>query len=134
MLTPQKIAFADFYIECGNATEAAKKAGYSDRTAYSQGSRLLKDVEVSEYIAQRLNEQKAKRVASADEVMEFYTRVMRGEEKDAFGLDASLDTRISAGDKIMKRYNAVADKNRTSEEKLDALLEEFKNAVKSETD
>jgi hypothetical protein len=30
----------------GNATEAAKIAGYSEKTAYSQGSRLLKDAEV----------------------------------------------------------------------------------------
>lgn len=134
MLTAQKLAFADYYIECGNATEAAKKAGYSDKTARSQGSRLLTDVDVSEYISRRMDELKAKRVASADEVMEFYTRVMRGEEKDAFGLDASLDTRISAGDKIMKRYNAASDKNRSSEEKLDRLLEEFRNAVKPEAD
>lgn len=27
-LTPKQKAFADYYIECGNATEAARKAGY----------------------------------------------------------------------------------------------------------
>ncbi len=132
-LTPKQLAFADYYIECGNATEAAIKAGYSQKTARSIGSENLSKPDISEYIAARLSEQHAKRVASADEIMEFYSRVMRGEEKDSFGLDASLDTRISAADKMMKRYNAAHDRNRTSEEKLDRLLEEFKNAIKSET-
>ena len=131
-LTEKQLAFCEFYIECGNATEAAKKAGYSKKTAYSVGSENLKKPEISAYIENRLEEQRAKRIASADEVMEFFSAVMRGEVKDAFDLDPALDTRIAAGKEIMKRYNAAADRNRTSEEKLDALLKEFKDAVKSE--
>jgi phage terminase small subunit len=132
-LTEKQLAFCKFYIECGNATEAAKKAGYSKKTAYSVGSENLKKPEVSAYIENRLAEQRAKRIASADEVMEFFSAVMRGEVKDAFDLDPALDTRIAAGKEIMKRYNAAADRNRTSEEKLDGLLREFRDAVKSET-
>jgi phage terminase small subunit len=131
-LTEKQLAFCEFYIECGNATEAAKKAGYSKKTAYSVGSENLKKPEVSAYIENRLAEQRAKRIASADEVMEFFSAVMRGEVKDAFDLDPALDTRIAAGKEIMKRYNAAADRNRTSEEKLDGLLKEFRDAVKSE--
>ena len=131
-LTEKQLAFCEFYIECGNATEAAKKAGYSKKTAYSVGSENLKKPEVSAYIENRLAEQRAKRIASADEVMEFFSAVMRGEVKDAFDLDPDLDTRIAAGKEIMKRYNAAADRNRTSEEKLDGLLKEFRDAVKSE--
>lgn len=52
-LTDQKKLFADIYLTCLNATEAAKKAGYSEKTAYSQGNRLLKDVEVRAYIDER---------------------------------------------------------------------------------
>lgn len=52
-ITPKQKKFADFYIECGNATEAAKRAGYSEKTAYSIGQRLLKNVETSAYIAKR---------------------------------------------------------------------------------
>lgn len=132
-LTEKQLAFCEFYIECGNATEAAKKAGYSKKTAYSVGSENLKKPEISAYIENRLEEQRAKRIASADEVMEFFSAVMRGEVKDAFDLDPALDTRIAAGKEIMKRYNAAADRNRTSEEKLDGLLREFRDAVKSET-
>lgn len=56
-LSPRKTAFINYYIIKGwNATDAAKKAGYSEKTAYSIGSRLLKNVEVSEEIDKRLNE------------------------------------------------------------------------------
>ena len=73
-----------------------------------------------------------KRVADADEVMKFFSSVMRGEVKDAFGLDPSLDTRINAGKELMKRY-AASDKGKAAVDKLDKLLEEFRDAVESET-
>lgn len=131
-LNERQLAFCEYYIECGNATEAAIKAGYSEKTARSTGSENLTKPDISEYIEKRLAEQRSKRIASADEVMQFFTSVMRGEVKDAFDLDPALDTRIAAGKEIMKRYNVAADRNRTSEEKLDGLLKEFKDAVKSE--
>lgn len=47
MLTEQKKRFVRYYIaNGGNATQAAKKAGYSKKTANSQGQRLLKDVDI----------------------------------------------------------------------------------------
>ncbi len=131
-LTKKQIDFCEYYIELGNATEAARRAGYSEKTAYSVGSENLRKPEVSAYIEKRLAEQRAKRIASADEVMMFFTSVMRGEVKDAFDLDPALDTRLAAGKEIMKRYNVAADRNRTSEEKLDGLLKEFRDAVKRE--
>lgn len=41
--------------------------------------------------------------------MQFFTDVMRGEVKDAFGLDASLSDRITAGKEIMKRHAAAGE-------------------------
>jgi phage terminase small subunit len=52
--THRKAVFVEAYIEnAGNATRAAIAAGYSVRTADRQGSRLLKDVEVSKALATR---------------------------------------------------------------------------------
>jgi len=48
--------FADEYIISRNATQSAIKAGYSEKTAYSIGQRLLKNVEISEYIKKRTEE------------------------------------------------------------------------------
>lgn len=129
MLTDQQKAFADFFIETGNATEAAKLAGYSEKTAYSQGGRLLKHVEVSAYIKERMTQQDAARVASADEVLRFYSSVMRGQEKDAFGLDPSLADRLKAADSLMKRYAIGAEKQKGTLEKLDSLLKEMRDAA-----
>lgn len=133
MLTDQQRAFADHYIETGNATEAAKLAGYSEKTAYSQGGRLLKHVEVSAYIKERMDKQDAARVASADEVLRFYSSVMRGQEKDAFGLDPSLADRLKAADSLMKRYAIGAEKQKGTLEKLDSLLKEMHDAAYMDT-
>lgn len=48
-------------------------------------------------------------------------------------MDASLSDRLKAGDSLMKRYAAASDRNRTTMEKLDSMLKEFQDAVKSET-
>lgn len=133
-LTPKQQAFVDYYIETGNATEAAKKAGYSEKTAYSIGCENLTKPEISKYISERMAEQDKARVADANEVIEFYTAVMRGEVKDQFGLDASLADRLKAGDSLMKRYAVGSERNKNTMEKLDNLLREFRNAVEQETD
>ena len=69
-LTEKKKLFADHYLVNLNATEAAKLAGYSEKTAYSQGHRLLKDVEVHAYIEERQKERAEKLELDADWVLE----------------------------------------------------------------
>lgn len=109
-LPKMQLVFAEEFIRTGNRSEAARLAGYSEKTAGSQGSRLLKNVKVAEYIKQRMQQEHDKLVASADEVIKFYTAVMRNEVKDQFGLEASLDSRLDAAKELMKRYNAVEGK------------------------
>ena len=109
-LTPRQRAFAEYYIECGNASEAARKAGYSAKTASRTGSENLQKPDISDYIAGRMRAQSEAQVASADEVLRFFSSVMRGEVKDQFGLDAALSDRLSAGKELMKRYTAVQKK------------------------
>lgn len=128
-LTAKQKAFADYYIECGNATEAAKKAGYSEKTAYRTGADNLKKPQILAYIAERTKPTEQKRIATADEVMEFLTAVMKGEIKDAFGLDASLSDRTAAAREIMKRHNVVGDNNKDALEKLDNVLEQIGGVV-----
>jgi phage terminase small subunit len=126
-MTDQQKAFADYFIECGNQTEAAKKAGYSEKSAYNQGNRLMKNDEVIAYITERLKPTEAKRVATADEVMQFFSSVMRGEVKDQFGLDASLQDRLNAGKELMKRFTAVGAKNEHQNGNVNAIIEAVNN-------
>ena len=127
-LTPKQRAFCEAYIKLGNATQAAKEAQYSPRTASSIGQENLRKPAVAAYIRARMRELDEQRVAKANEVLEFYTRVMRGEEKDQFGLDAALADRLKAGAELMKRY-AVGDDDSVAK-KLDAIIEGLDNAAK----
>jgi phage terminase small subunit len=117
-LTPKQKAFADAYIETGNQTEAARRAGYSEKCAKQVASENMTKPDVSAYIQSRMAELEAQRVASADEVMRFFSSVMRGEVKDQFGLDASLQDRLNAGKELMKRFAAVQDRMNSNEAKI----------------
>lgn len=106
-LNQKQLTFCEEYIKTNNATKAAIAAGYSEKTARSQGQRLLTFVDISAYIKSRLDEINREQIASTDEVMRFFTSVLRGMEKDQFGLDASLADRIKAGQEIVKRFDSV---------------------------
>lgn len=58
MLNEQRKLFVDEYIKmrCKNATQAAINAGYSEKSAQSQASQILKDSQVAEYLQKRKNE------------------------------------------------------------------------------
>lgn len=65
-LTPQKARFAEEFCVDMNATQAALRAGYSEKTAYSQGQRLLKTAEVQEVIQAARQLQRQRIEISAD--------------------------------------------------------------------
>lgn len=115
-MTPKQKKFCEYYIQSGNATDAARKAGYSEKTANRIASENLSKPDIAQYLAERIGCQDKKRVADANEVLEFYSAVMRGEVKDQFGLDASLTDRLKAGDSLMKRYAAALSDEKTKAE------------------
>ncbi len=80
-MTEKQKRFADEYLIDLNATQAAIRAGYSKKTAYSQGERLLKNVEVEKYIQERMKQLASEKVATAEEVIQYLTSVLRGEAK-----------------------------------------------------
>lgn len=106
-LTPKQKRFCEEYLKSANASEAAKKAGYSMKTAPFIGAENLKKPQISAYIKRRMGEQEAALVADANEVLQFYSAVMRGEVKDQFGMDASLSDRLKAADSLAKRLAAA---------------------------
>ena len=128
-LTPKQKAFADYYLETGNATEAAKLAGYSEKTARQIGTENLAKPYISEYIAERQKQLEDKRIADISEVLQFFTSVMRGEIKDQFDLDPSLSDRLSAGKELMKRYEKGDDGKKDALAKLDEVLKEIGGVV-----
>ena len=119
-LTEKQKRFIDYYIETGNATEAARKAGYTAKNANRIGTENLSKLVIKPAIDARLAELDAKRIASAEEVMQFFTAVMRGELKEEVVTSegtgeghsvtrivekqVSLHDRLDAGKQLSRRY------------------------------
>lgn len=59
-LTPKQERFVQEYLVDRNATQAAIRAGYNEKSAHDQGSRLLKHIEVKEAIQARASTALAK--------------------------------------------------------------------------
>ena len=76
-MTPRQKRFVEAFS--GNASAAARAAGYSEKTAYSQGERLLRNVEISSAIRERENRQLSALVADRTERQVFWTSTMRDE-------------------------------------------------------
>ena len=117
-LTERERIFANEYIKTTNATQSAIKAGYAEKSASSKGSQLLRKVKVRKYIDSVMEKRSKNTIATADEVLEYLTKVMNGEEKDAFGLDASIADRTKAAELLGKRHMLFTEKV-----KLDAEIE-----------
>lgn len=111
-LTPKQQKFVQEYIKLGNATQAYLAAGYicNYKTATVKSSLLVAKDNVREEITKIRNEEFKKNVATSEEVMDFFSRVMRGEVKDQFGLETSVADRIKAGQELAKRTIDIDNK------------------------
>lgn len=69
MLTEKKALFVREYLVDLNATQAATRAGYSAKTAHSQGPRLLDDVDVAAAIGRAQQERAERTGITADRVL-----------------------------------------------------------------
>lgn len=118
--------FAEYYLKLWNATEAAKKAGYSEKTAYSIGNENLKKPEIKAYIRERMRARDSMLIADTDEILVFLTAVMRGEVKDQFGLDATLADRMKAGADLLKRFMAGMPSDKDDKREDDPLTKALK--------
>ena len=82
-MTDKQRRFAEEYLVDLNATQAAIRAGYSEKTAQRIGSENLSKPVIQEYIKKILDEMSKDTIASAEEVMEYLTSVMRREHKES---------------------------------------------------
>ena len=149
-LTAKQEAFVNYYIETGNATEAYKKAGYkvkSENAAAAAAARLLRNVKIKAAIAAKMKEREKPSIAKADEILSFFTSVLRGEVKDeqivvlgtgegrsrAVKMETRVSTkdRVKAGEQLLKRYPADLDKQ--EQKARIAKLEASLKAMEQET-
>lgn len=127
--------FIDAYIELGNATEAAKRAGYKCRSAHAYESLGAENVRKLEpFINARMKELKQAKTADLTEVLEFLTSVLRGEITEIVfnpidgqqeEVRANVRSRVDAARELLKRYPSKLD-----EERQKLLLEKLQAEIK----
>lgn len=138
-LTTKQRKFCDEYIKSGNAKDAAIKAGYSPKTAYSIGNENLNKPELKAYIDERLRELSNHKILSAAEVLEYLSRVVAGKETEYVAtskgifpdVPVSAKDRISAAKELLKRYPTTDPMEKQKLKKLtaDARISEAKANV-----
>lgn len=115
--------FVDEYVACGgNGSEAARRAGYSPKTANITASTLLADAEIRAQINMKLDELQNQRTAKAQEILEFLSAVMRGQVED---------TAVTPSGKPIKISTRVVDRLKAAEalSKINGLFQAPKPVV-----
>ncbi len=78
-LNPRQLAFADEYIITGNATQSAIKAGYSEKYANTNASKLLQNTTIKSYIEQKIKEIQLNKHLSMEEALAITASIAKGE-------------------------------------------------------
>jgi len=109
--------FVSEYLKTGNASESAIRAGYSKKTAYSIGQRLLKNVEIQKEIDRHRDKISKEAELTVSEIVK---------EIRALALSADSESnRLKAYDMLMKHLggykNEVKIIEGLSEDQLDEI-------------
>lgn len=119
-MTPKQKRFCDEYLIDTDGAKAAIRAGYSERSAKQIASELLTKPDLRAYIDKRLEEMQSKSIASATEVMQYLTSVLRGESKASVlsmcgdGCQEVIEKapdekeKLKAAELLARRYNLFA--------------------------
>lgn len=117
--------FVDEYILTGNASEAARRAGYSAKTAGSIGERLLKNVEVRAALDERIKAASTEKTLTQSQLLEFLSAVVQGQVCDQLAMTrlvgkgcsvienleirASVQNRIRAAELLLRIQGAFKE-------------------------
>lgn len=109
--------FAEYYAANPNAAEAARAAGYSERTARSQGQRLLTNDDIQEYIKELQEENAAERIATMTDVKIFWSDTMNDK-------DLKRSDRLKASELLAKSAGAFLHIGKGGEDDIIAYGEQ----------
>ena len=122
MLNERQQLFVLEYQRTLNASKAAINAGYSERTAYAQGHRLLKNVEVQQALEQAMKERTNTLIADIAECRKFWSETMRDEECD-------MKHRLRASELLVKSCGGFTEHAKVEVKETttlaDLMLEEY---------
>lgn len=118
--------FCDEYLISLNATQAAIKAGYTEKYAHTNANKLLQNTTIKAFIEARMAEKESELIADQDEVLKYLTSVLRGKTQseivvvegigdgcsEARAMQKAPDEkeRLKAAELLGKRYGLYTDK------------------------
>nr|DAG29546.1 MAG TPA: Terminase small subunit [Caudoviricetes sp.] len=131
-LTKKQQDFADYYIELGNAEEAAIKAGYSKNYARASAYKLLANVGIKKYIDEKMEKLASERIMSAQEILERLSLIASAEITETVVVSNAegyaevektpdFKTQIQAMKELLKRY---PDNDKLMEQQLRKITAE----------
>jgi phage terminase small subunit len=120
-LTPKQERFVAEYLVDLNATQAAVRAGYSRKTASSQGERLLRNVEVSKAIKAGQKKRVAKSEITAERVLTELAGVGFGTKSDM--------TKVKALELIARHMGMLDDRLRVTTEQPVVIVRKLDRAA-----
>ena len=120
----RKEEFVQHFLVCKNATEAAKRCGYSEKSAYNQGYRLMSDDEVCEMLAVELAESKERNLRDHDSIIEQLKDEALGKVSGH-----TAGSRVKALELLMKYYQMIDSSQKLEVSMKDSWFEtlEFDN-------
>ena len=98
----RKAEFVQHFMVTKNSTESAKRVGYSEKSAYNQGYRLMNDDEVKEMLAKEMADSKERHLGDHDAIIERLKEEALG---DVAGHTAG--SRVKALEILMKYYGMI---------------------------
>lgn len=89
-MTPKQKRFCEEYLIDLNSTQAAIRAGYSEKTSYSIGQENLKKPEISNTIQQLMQERQSRTQITQDRVLKELSRIAFFDIRKLYKEDGSL--------------------------------------------
>lgn len=125
-INPKQQKFADEYLIDLNATQAAIRAGYSEATAQMQSSRLLSNVIIQNYIAQRQAEREKRTQVTQDRVLLEIARLAFNDPRKAFDDEGTLLPVKQWPDEVAAAISSIKVTEQRIDEETVTQLKEIK--------
>ena len=110
-LTDKQLLFCEYYLETLNQSESYRRVAphVADTSARVEACKLMKKPNIRKYINDRLESMKEARVVDKQELLNFYSEVMRGTAMN-YGKPIYMKDRIACADSLGKYYGMFVDK------------------------
>lgn len=105
-LNERQKKFVDYYLQSGNLSESARKAGYTKKSCATTANELIKNPKIQNAINARLKEMESERLAETQEILEYLTAVMRGEKDEEIVVNVGTGKGYTQAQKVRAQVGA----------------------------